>query len=67
MKQNFLTCLEVAAMLGVSDRRVRQLCQAGILRYDPKMPGGIYLIDPTSVKAGENRPRPGDHLRKVKV
>ena len=67
VKKQYLTCIEAAALLGVSGRRVRQLCKAGILKYDTAMPGGIYLIDPDSIRAGQNRARPGDHLRKNKV
>jgi excisionase family DNA binding protein len=45
---NLLTTIQVAAMLGVTDRRVRQLITEGKIKA--RQFGGVYLIEPSAIK-----------------
>lgn len=49
-----LTTAQAAAELGVSERRVQQLVQQGIL--PAQSIGGMYLINPRALEKARKRP-----------
>lgn len=52
---------DAAILLGVSDRRVRQLCAAGRIKH--QQVGRAYLIDERALKAfAQIERKPGNHI-----
>lgn len=58
-----ITTAEAAERLGVTDRRVRQMIEDGILKGEKV--GRDYLIDEDSLEAAKERPKPGRPTKKA--
>lgn len=58
-----ITTAEAAERLGVTDRRVRQMIEDGLLKGEKV--GRDYLIEEDSLEAAKKRPKPGRPAKKA--